>query len=664
MNDVRKILVITIFFVIFVMFMGTVSAANWTVNPGNSIQAAVNNASSNDTIIVNDDNGTDYTYIENIVINKKLTLTGASGRNVTVKALDPNLPVFRININGSGSVIQNFIITGATGFDCSSIYIDNSNNNVILGNIIHNNCRGILINHGSNNIISDSNIKHNQWDGVKIRDGVNNTVYGNTISHNMVGLYVYGFYAANISFNNIIQNDWGLYIEEGIVNAQNNWWGSNNPTESWNSPTDIYIDYGIVNYDPWLVLKVNATPSTVSNQNSTITADLTHNNQGGDTSSQGHIPDNIPVNFATNLGTITGTACTRNGKANAAFNRGTSISGIANITATLANQLMQTNVTLENIDTTAPIVTVNPAGGVYNTAPVVTLTVMDDFDPNPVIYYTVNGSDPTTSSTRYVSPINIPTTTILKLMAVDSAGNQAQVQTINYTINLPIININTNKTYSRIQDAIDDNLTLNGHIIEVKNGTYTENIIINKQLILRPVFGVNVTIQTVNSSKPVITITSGGSGSTIQGFTLICATSSHGINLNDANNCTVNGNTITNSWDAIRLDYSNNNIITGNTITNIAATGIYLWHSNNNTLIGNTITNNPYGIWLYYSNNNTIQSNTVTNIDHYGIALTSSNNNTIQNNKITNNSWMGIELSHSNDNTIQNNNITDNTWYG
>ncbi|MEN4018908.1 MAG: hypothetical protein PQ975_04605 [Methanobacterium sp.] len=41
MNDVRKILVITIFFVIFVMFMGKVSAANWTVNPGNSIQAAV-----------------------------------------------------------------------------------------------------------------------------------------------------------------------------------------------------------------------------------------------------------------------------------------------------------------------------------------------------------------------------------------------------------------------------------------------------------------------------------------------------------------------------------------------------------------------------------------------------------------------------------------------
>lgn len=51
-----------IFFVtIFVMSMGAASAANWTVNPGSSIQNAINNASTNDTILIKDNNGTAYT---------------------------------------------------------------------------------------------------------------------------------------------------------------------------------------------------------------------------------------------------------------------------------------------------------------------------------------------------------------------------------------------------------------------------------------------------------------------------------------------------------------------------------------------------------------------------------------------------------------------------
>jgi len=49
---------------------------------------------------------------------------------------------------------------------------------------------------------------------------------------------------------------------------------------------------------------------------------------------------------------------------------------------------------------TPPIVTANTGSGVFNTTQNVTLTAMDNIDPNPIIYYTTNGSDPTTSSTR------------------------------------------------------------------------------------------------------------------------------------------------------------------------------------------------------------------------------------------------------------------------
>jgi hypothetical protein len=99
------------------------------------------------------------------------------------------------------------------------------------------------------------------------------------------------------------------------------------------------------------------------------------------------------------------------------------------------------------IDTTAPIVTANPAGGNYSTTQVVTLTATDNLDSNPVIYYTTNGSNPTTYSTKYTGPISIANTTALKFTAVDKAGNQGPVNIeqyiigslvpFNYTVEIP-----------------------------------------------------------------------------------------------------------------------------------------------------------------------------------------------------------------------------------
>jgi len=314
-------------------------------------------------------------------------------------------------------------------------------------------------------------------------------------------------------------------------------------------------------------------------------------------------------------------------------------------------------------DTTAPTVTANLVSSTNSTYPYVILTATDNIDPYPAIYYTTNGTDPTTSSTRYISPINITSTdsTILKFMARDAAGNQASVQTQCYSLNL-VSDIISGKSYSRIQDAINDPLTLNTHILEVQSGTYIENIVINKQLIIRPADG-SATIRAANPSNPVITINSAGSGSTIEGFTIIGATSSDGIYLNSANNCSILNNIVTSNNDGIYLLGSSNSTLNGNTLTNNAWYGAILYDSDYNTISGNSIKNNDvHGMYISNSCYNTIHNNVVTNNTGDGICLDASNN-LITENTITNNQ-NGISLDLSGSTRITDNAIIGNAFDG
>ncbi|MDY9923701.1 chitobiase/beta-hexosaminidase C-terminal domain-containing protein, partial [Methanobacterium sp.] len=82
------------------------------------------------------------------------------------------------------------------------------------------------------------------------------------------------------------------------------------------------------------------------------------------------------------------------------------------------------------IDTTAPTIQANPSGGLFNTTQIITLTTNEP----ATIYYTTDGTTPTTTSNQYTAPININTTTTLKFMAIDAVGNQGTVQTETYTI--------------------------------------------------------------------------------------------------------------------------------------------------------------------------------------------------------------------------------------
>jgi len=82
----------------------------------------------------------------------------------------------------------------------------------------------------------------------------------------------------------------------------------------------------------------------------------------------------------------------------------------------------------------APPPTFLPAAGAYTSPQSVTIS---DFTPGEVIYYTTNGSTPTTGSTLYSGPVSVPASESIQAIATASGYSSSTVATAVYTITPP-----------------------------------------------------------------------------------------------------------------------------------------------------------------------------------------------------------------------------------
>jgi uncharacterized repeat protein (TIGR03803 family) len=110
------------------------------------------------------------------------------------------------------------------------------------------------------------------------------------------------------------------------------------------------------------------------------------------------------------------------------------VSGSETITAyAISPTLPQSQPSVGNyqIGSTAATPWFSPPAGTYTAAQSVTL---NDAAPGATIYYTTNGSTPTTSSTKYTSPIPVTSSETVEALAVASGYSNSSVASAKYTI--------------------------------------------------------------------------------------------------------------------------------------------------------------------------------------------------------------------------------------
>jgi parallel beta-helix repeat protein len=254
----------------------------------------------------------------------------------------------------------------------------------------------------------------------------------------------------------------------------------------------------------------------------------------------------------------------------------------------------------------------------------------------------------------------------------DGIGDTPYVIDANDQDNYPLIrpwgsirNIDTGLIYLTIQKAIDASQTSNGHTIEVKAGTYYENVVVDKSLTL---IGENTSTTIIDGSGTGNVVTVQANSSSIRRFTI--QNGQYGIYVKQNSNIYIDNNTVSNNQGGICLWRSINCSVSSNTVSNnrdiVSGPGIMIYNYmpglgvGNHAVTDNIVIDNYDGIRVHSSRDNVICGNIVANNTHDGIYLDGGKYNNITENWVSNN-YYGINLYASYDNVIYHNNFINNT---
>ncbi len=255
--------------------------------------------------------------------------------------------------------------------------------------------------------------------------------------------------------------------------------------------------------------------------------------------------------------------------------------------------------------------------------------------------------------------------------------------TNNVTAETITVDDDVGADYTKIQDAINN--AEEGDMIRVWEGTYSENVVVDKSVSLVG-NGSEVTTIDGDENDDVVRITADwvnmsgfgvtGSSTPSAGIHVEsnhtnvsnnnCSDNYNGIYFYGSSDCSIENNTCSNNGHGIYFEDSSNCTIENNTCSDNDYYAIYQDSSDKNIISNNICSGNPRGIYVYFSDNNILTHNNCSHYTDHGIRLDRSSMNDILNNNCSNNgdgsgSDRGIYLSLSSNNNITNNICSNNS---
>ena len=311
------------------------------------------------------------------------------------------------------------------------------------------------------------------------------------------------------------------------------------------------------------------------------------------------------------------------------------------------------------IGNSSPLVWSDHGSGIYEESFYVNLSSFSSIDDDVLIYYTLDGSLPTTESLIYNYSLfvsNQSALTSLRFFASDRYGHKSDVISIYYFFGDVIANLNTGKVFSTVQDAIDDADTSAGDVIEI-SCNLDESAVLNKSVNLRSCdyHRVNWTHDSSDFSLSLNV-----DGVFIEGFVFNCLDDGVVINLNRSSNCIIVDNIFVMDNGISIYDFSgddlasHNNTILFNGFLGNSSAFIQLNNIENYSFIGN-----------YFNQLSKVEDefliSSLCNLSYaYGILLNSSINSVFYENVFASGSF-ALFINNSINNYFANNNVSNNS---
>jgi len=603
-----------------------------TVQPGESIQEAIDAASPGDVICL-----AEGEWEENLVIEESLTLRAAEIKPETqavIRSARSGWPVIWIESEEPIDVtVQGLMITGAFGrcyqteperICAHGISVHGKATAVIENNTISGNWDGIGLIDSSQATIDNNTISDNRLVGIGMRGSSQVTITNNTISDNLYGIGMWDSAQATIEGNTVSGSGWN-----GIVMLDSSQATIDNNTIS---------DHELVGIGVFGLSQATIKGNTISDNGSGI------------------------VMYDSSQATIDNNTISDN--------RFDGIAMHGSSQATIENNTLSAN-----------------RGGIWMWG-----SSQATIDNNTISDNRLNGivmedSSQATIQNNTISDngregIRSASTELVQGSGNRMSGNHPDLSgNVSARLRVPLVP-ETQETdltfpgpYRTLQETID--AVAPGGTITVAPGTHQGGLTIWKPLILKGAERDEVVIEGAVSlideaqaveivgltiaSSPNYGLTLGARAkATITGSTI--SDNRYGIWMEGSAQATITGSTITDNRYGIRMRDSSQATIDNNTISDNGF-GIKMEDSSVATIENNTISDNFCGILMWDSSQATIEDNTISG-NRSGIEMVGSSQATIEGNTITDNRDDGIRMRGSSQATIAGNNIQDNERYG